>query len=113
MIYGDKIDSKNSYTGAYPLSFKYLHGELEEKNGYDICYSNNEEEAYILNNEEGVFDIEVCILNPDSTSTIHKAKAYVWLIKDFIITKGLIVSINDKNAIKYAEKCYKEKKCVI
>lgn len=106
----------------HPLNFKYLHGELEDINGFDICYSEDKEEAEVLNNKEGIYDVLVTVEkdNPDSNSKIKKihttyeCKAYIWpLGRGAELTHGLIVLKSNKEDNDFALEKYKEKSIII
>lgn len=98
----DYLIEKAGIEGHYVtiLAGAYLHGKLEHEMGYDICAILNGEECikdekYI----EGIYDVEV-------EDYPNKCKAFLWNKSG---PRGLVVDINDSDAMKYAEECYNDK----
>ncbi len=79
-------------------SFVYLHGKLEDKNGFDLV-------EYIdpLPCEDGEYDAEVQFANRERLS----CRLYFWHANG--MQKGLVVLPDDEEAAIYAEKCLKDK----
>lgn len=110
------IDKVN-LSEVHPLPFKFAHGELANLAGYDIVYSNSKEESDVLNNLEGIYDIEIFLENKNKlinmVAYIVNAKAFIWKIPGLEMTKGLIVLENDKESYKYAFEAYSTKQIVL
>lgn len=82
--------------GVKDYSFKatpyiYLHGELEEENGFDGCYVTRIPET------DGIYDCKVII-----DDTFYISKFYYWTRHG--IDRGLIVKSGDKKAEEFAKK---------
>lgn len=80
--------------------FTYLHGELEQLNGYDIfgvCLP--------FDFNEGVYACEVIGINKESTF-------YLWKGTDLRL-HGLVVANDDEKSVMYAKECYELKTSVL
>ena len=116
MLYGENREKgRPTDIKIYPVSFKYLHGKLEELNGCDFIYSDNEEESRRLNEEQVIEDIDIILEGvkraPRESKKPIKARIYTWYNHEGLnLTTGLIVLKDDKESVEYAEKCFKEKK---
>lgn len=80
------------------IPFTYLHGKLQNDNGYDIFSI-----AEPAPTEEGIYP---CLVGK------VKATFYLWKTS-YGDTHGLVVANDDFESIEYAEKCYKEKTDVL
>ena len=77
----------------HPVSgYIYLHGELEEENGFDLCHIDH------IPEKDGVYDCEVRMTN----SLVKPAKLYFWKSKKRNINRGLIVSANNQDDNHFA-----------
>ena len=80
----------------------YLHGLLEQINGYDICGSTE-----TLPTKDGEYPCTVIMLDGDRI----EATLYLWHVnigRD-TIPKGLVVALNDKQGNVYGKRKLKEK----
>lgn len=99
-------DDNNNDEILYPLTGRYLHGELEDINGYDICYCNDKEELNIINTP-GIHNVSV-----DVFGNILKCVAYIWSDK-YTTIKGLIVLKDNEEDNQYALSKYEERALVL
>lgn len=115
MLYGENIKmGRPTDRKIYPVSFKYLHGKLEYINGYDLVYSDNEEEAKKINTQELREDIEIILEGAEDSNNKITARIYTWFNKDIDnFTMGLIVSKDDITSNEYAKMCQNENRCTI
>ena len=82
----------------------YLHGELEQINGYDLV-------EFEPPKADGVYGCFVHI--KDET---YVAKLFYWKAKideKVTMNRGLIVSVDNKDDIKYAQEKFKKRACWI
>ena len=104
--YQSQIDEAMSQ-GHKVAIIQYLHGTVQEKMGYDIAACLNAEECADFEKERwipGVYDVEVVdYQNP--------CKAYLWNVSGR--SRGLIVDIEDKDAVKSAEEAYNNKEYIL
>ena len=57
------------------INFCYLHGKLQDENGFDLIYAKNEEDWTMLQKlDHDVFDVSV--VYPDGSK--HKGKFFLW-----------------------------------
>lgn len=87
------------------FSFIYLHGKLCDLNIFDLCTGTE------LPEEDGKYKC-VVILADGTVCPNCSLYFWHWASKDFprdATQKGLIVFDNDIKAVKYAEKCLKDK----
>ena len=75
----------------------YLHGELQEEAGFDLCHIDQVPE------EEGIYDCEVILPNHDT----RQCKLYYWKSKRRKIDRGLIVLADHPGDNKFAEIKYR------
>lgn len=102
----NRLSNNEDELSLYPFSFRYLHGEIECINGYDICYCDNKEELELLNTP-GIYTVSV-----DIDGTIYECKAYIWNDK-YKRIKGLIVLSSNKEDNEYALSKYEERALVL
>lgn len=82
---------------------QYLHGKVQHEMGYDIAACLNAEGCADFEKEQwkpGIYDVEV-------VDYPKPCKAYLWNTK--LGHRGLIVDIEDKEAVKSAEEKYNKK----
>lgn len=115
MLYGESLSKGRPLDKEiYPVSFKYLHGNIESLNGYDLVYSDNKEEAQRINTQELNEDIEIILEGADGPNNKITARIYTWLNEGVDhFTRGLIVLKDDIKANEYAKMCQDEKKYLI
>ena len=79
----------------------YLHGTLEEENGFDLC---NIEEPL---SKDGTYMVD-CIL---ANGNVRRSNLYFWTIKygDETQLRGLVCDCNDKEANEYAREMLDER----
>lgn len=80
-------DTEHPVTG-----YIYLHGELQEENGFDLCHIDQ------LPEEDGIYDCEVRMAN----GLVKPAKLYFWKSKRRNINRGLIVSADHQGDNHFA-----------
>ena len=88
------------YSGG---SYIYLHGKLEDINGFDLVCMDFEP------TRDGIFPIEVILV--DGTK-YEDCTLYIWDVYEVFNNghqHGLIVLNNDDEANAYAKKCYENK----
>lgn len=116
----DKLDGLEISLGITIDTGYYMHGKLEEHCGYDICdIVNWDELEYDTVNllgrpkpyavlEPGIYDVKV--LGVDKPCV-----GYFWRRHSNTINnqRGLICFKGDKEAVKYAEECYREQSITI
>lgn len=101
-VYAEDYKSRTTFLEtSYVFGYVYLHGKLEEKAGFDIVDTKTEKET--KNISEGIHDVEV--VYTDGTSEF--AKLFYWHGK--YIPRGLIVSPEDEEGMKYAQECFDSK----
>ena len=109
----DKDDERHIAWGIY------AHGKMHKALGNDKLHIINVDkfESYTLEDE---FEKIQMIKIPDGVYPAMVAfgghgRAYVWSFKhgNSIIQKGLVVSANDEDAIKYVEEKYLKKSLII
>ena len=109
----DKDDERHIAWGIY------AHGKMHKALGNDKLHIINVDkfESYILEDESEKIQM---LKIPDGVYPAMVAfgghgRAYVWSFKhrNSIIQKGLVVSANDEDAIKYAEEKYLKKSLII
>ena len=92
----------------------YLHGSLEDKARYDLCYVEGmadipelavKDENLIL--EDGIYECEVVM--PDGA--VCNANLYYWVNEDihFYRHRGVIVDPADAEGVKYAAYLYNKR----
>ena len=79
-----------AYVGSKITSFVYIHGDLEEKCGTDLCYVANHPHI------DGEYNVTV--------NGVHKAKMFLWNVPARQI--GLVVSVRDRKGLAYARQMY-------
>ena len=77
--------------------FVYLHGTLQDKNGYDLCWIDP------LPDEEGIYDCEAVLQNGETIPS----KLYLYFIDNFHyegerMNRGLVVANSDRVENEYA-----------
>lgn len=80
--------------------FVYLHGTLQDKNGYDLCWIDP------LPDEEGIYDCEAILQNGETIPS----KLYLYFIDNFHyegerMNRGLVVANTDRIENIYANGC--------
>ena len=80
--------------------FVYLHGTLQDKNGYDLCWIDP------LPDEEGIYDCEAVLQNGETIPS----KLYLYFIDNFHyegerMNRGLVVANTDRIENIYANGC--------
>lgn len=84
---------QGTYDEEHPVTgYIYLHGELEEANGFDLCHIDQ------LPEEDGIYDCEVTLAN----GLVRPAKLYFWKSKIRNINRGLIVSADHQGDNHFA-----------
>lgn len=66
----DNLDKKLGKE-TFEIYSKYLHGQIEELNGYDVVRAESQEAADFINHTVGIHDIKVCILNKNPLLRVH------------------------------------------
>lgn len=105
-------DTPDNYLAASqvlsPFNFVYLHGQLEEINGYDQLYYGAGDIEDLLNKETFVK-----VVFKDGSE--HDAVAYVWdgYIGTQYIHRGLVCSVDDEEAKSYARAKFEERSVFI
>jgi hypothetical protein len=84
------------FPSAVRRGFTYLHGELENHNGYDIFGVNP-----AFNWEPGIYPCEMIGYRGECFF-------YLWMGTDNRL-HGLVVASTDVKGLEYATKCYKDK----
>lgn len=95
----DIVDKYAEHQYANMLHKGYLHGQLGEMVGYDICMTLEPNEDL----EQGIYD---------ATCLDKDCKLYWWKTR-FNDYKGLVVLCDDEESIKYAQQCYDEQTPII
>tara|TARA_R110000868_G_scaffold11594_2_gene56625 strand:- start:2171 stop:2539 length:369 start_codon:yes stop_codon:yes gene_type:complete len=82
------------------ISFVYLHGELEQQAGFDlICVlTENGQEPAI---RAGKYPVSIAIRNRQ-----YPSMAFIWTPENYPELKGLVVLLDDTEAIAHAEAKY-------
>lgn len=109
MIYGDNLKTGRNYTGRiYPLSFKWLHGKIEELNGCDICYCDNKKQHERYSKNEIVEDTQIILRGNDNMKV--EATIFTWFDNAHSeCTTGFIVLRGDKLALKEVRESYNKR----
>ena len=81
---------------AHPLNYGYLHGDLEDLVGYDICMTLEPNEGL----EDGIYDADFDGMD---------CKLFWWRTGFADRYRGLVVSITDESSMMYAQRCYDNK----
>jgi hypothetical protein len=81
---------------AHPLHYGYLHGDLEDLVGYDICMTLEPNEEL----EEGIYDADFDGMD---------CKLFWWKTHFAERYKGLVVLCTDAESMSYAQECYNNK----
>ena len=81
---------------AHPLNYGYLHGDLEDLVGYDICMTLEPNEGL----EDGIYDADF-----DGKD----CKLFWWKTHFAERYKGLVVLSTDAESMSYAQECYNNK----
>lgn len=92
-IYGDDINSEKPIAGER-LSYFYLHGQAERKNGFDCCNGNIEAFANAIRNL--LFFADITYVNGEKEECLVVPYPYCGAIN------GRIVLPNDLDALKHA-----------
>lgn len=92
-IYAIKCSDSKPFTDGI-----YLHGKLEELNGFDLCLADPKPD-----NEYGVAMCDVII--DDKT---YQGKFYYWH-NSIDRLRGLVVALDDTEAIEYASLSFEER----
>ena len=81
-----------------PFNYVYLHGKLEEINGYDITYFENEDDIKALLNKES----NVKVVMKDGSE--YDAIAFVWegFLGNIHMIRGLVCAVDDNTYIEDA-----------
>lgn len=97
-VSGGTSESLKNNEGYYILNGIYFHGKLETKLEYDIVYANKS-----ISIEEFISkdSVHLRVINTD-TEELYHAIGFFWKDKSNNINRGLIVNIDDYDAIKYA-----------
>ena len=104
-VYAETINYENAIDSDWRMSFCYLHGKLEKKNGCDLFCVNKETYDFFKEVDLGIFYVTVVFM--DRTKT--KAKFYFW--HDLIgHPHGLVVLPEDED---YAQKKMIERDSII
>jgi hypothetical protein len=101
-VYGRKS------TGDEPITpWVYLHGMLQDKNGFDLCLIDH------MPTHDGIYDCEAIL----STGETYPSKLYLYFIpQDYfgrvsMMNRGLIVANEDSDEHHdYAKKCFVTKR---
>lgn len=80
--------------------FVYLHGILEDKNGFDLCWIDP------FPKEEGIYDCDAILQNGETIPS----KLYLYFIDNFPyegerLNRGLVVANSDRVENEYANSC--------
>ena len=85
----------------------YLHGMLQDKNGFDLCLIDP------MTNHDGIYDCEAIL----STGETYPSKLYLYFVPRYtqtslaMINRGLIVANEDTDEHHdYAKKCFVTKR---
>lgn len=81
---------------AHPLHYGYLHGDLEDLVGYDICMTLEPNEGL----EDGIYDADFDGMD---------CKLFWWRTGYTDRYRGLVVSCADESSMAYAQTCYDKK----
>jgi hypothetical protein len=82
-----------NYNDQLPVTgYIYLHGQLQDEAGFDLCHIDQ------LPEEDGIYDCEVTLTN----GLIKPAKLYFWKSKRRNINRGLIVSADHQGDNHFA-----------
>lgn len=81
---------------AHPLHYGYLHGDLEDLVGYDICMTLEPNEGL----EDGIYDADFDGMD---------CKLFWWKTHFAERYKGLVVLCTDAESMSYAQECYNNK----
>lgn len=106
IIYGIDINDEDTQ----PTLGVYLHGELEKKNGYDLCKVDECESGFYRDKPDGIYPCTVVINGKQYESTM-----YLWQIPfdcgNRIVnqTKGLVVRNDDTKHMDDAKDKYERK----
>jgi len=92
-------DKYAEHQSAYMLYKGYLHGELSDIIGYDICMTLEPNEGL----EEGIYD---------ATCLGRDCKLFWWHTR-FNEYKGLVVLCDDTDSMKYAQECFDNKEAIL
>lgn len=101
-VYGRKFGVNEPIT-----SWVYLHGMLQDKNGFDLCLIDP------MPSHDGIYDCEAIL----STGETYLSKLYFYKIPQYnytrlsMIDRGLIVANEDSDENHdYAKKCFVTKR---
>lgn len=93
----------------------YVHGELQDKCGYDTFYvTRNDEYEKFMEELPDIFDVKVCVSDTmviEGITEVVNAKAYVWEVNDR--RRGLVILPTDTKACEYAQKKFDERASVL
>ena len=100
-IYAENINHETYRRANFVINWVYLHGILEEINGYDIVCSSKRNSF-----TDGIHDVDVIFAD----GSCHKAKMYLWHDTGvFNKQRGLIVDPSDTESVEYAKQCLENK----
>ena len=104
-VYPISMDGKGAYDGmVFELACGdlYLHGKLEDDNGYDLCLIENCPDA------DGIYNCEVMMNNG---TDIRKAKLFYWVFSKngYDKPRGLVVQVDDTEHLRSAQWKYEQK----
>lgn len=103
-VYGlsqaDHPDNNPDFVTTYITPFVYLHGILEDKNGFDLCWIDP------FPDKEGIYDCEAILQNGETIPS----KLYLYFIDNFHyegerLNRGLVVANSDRVENEYANSC--------
>lgn len=97
---GNYRDEKSEGLETRRICGTYLHGELQDKNGYDIFGIVGEVPKYA-----GIYPCKVLGIN-------EQCSFFLWIGKDGR-AHGLVVANSNKKDVEYAMDCYKQRKSTL
>lgn len=107
IFYGIDRVKGSSFINGYHVPYVYLHGDLENLNNYDLVELPTE------SNYDDLKAFDECIMNVNvllSNCEYKEAKLFLWKTTNGIHHHiGLIVDINDEEAINHAKEAYDKK----
>lgn len=109
-ILPNKIDGSDGYNTT---PWIYLHGLIEDINGFDLCMVKEGLPSHKICNdsitvyEEGIYDCITIINNEEIPSKLYLWNIYRDPVHEY---KGLVVMDGDKDAMEYALNCYVERR---
>ena len=119
LLYGDSIDENTIADDAInpfivPLSYVYLHGKLQDINGYDLILIDADDIPKLINKDtdHNINDVSVIL----SDGSVHEATAYIWKVpfgELTFLTRGLVVAKDDEEYNKDAKAKYERRSLII